>query len=651
MRASLMLGLMTAIALPLATAPSHQALATELRVAQAVGGPVVDYDVAPADVLAPTVDYDLTPKSAAQAPVVRYDVPSSAPAPATASVLAADRALAASLAERLKAEGFGKPATRKASNDGADRQALADHYAGDGAVLLWTRDGKLNARGQTLISTLKTADTWGLDSADFDVGAVEKALADGNAADAELALSLAALKYARYARGGRIIDPTKDLSSYLDQRPSLPEPHGVLAKLAASSDAGGYLTSLHPRHVSFRNLKTALNKLRNDTAEQDEIVQIPARGPLLSRGKTHKDVALLRERLDVPTLASDDGTAGNPEYFDDTLNAALIAFQKENGLTPDGLVGRQTRAAFGGGTRTVTEDMIIANMEMWRWKPEELGEDLHVIANIAELKVRVKQRGETIHEELIIVGKRNKQTPIFSDRMETIVFNPSWGVPNSIKVNELLPSLARGGTSFQRQNLRISYRGRDVDPRSIDWSRADIRNYHVYQPPGRGNVLGVVKFMFPNKHHVYMHDTPTKHLFKSKVRTYSHGCVRVRNPMRLAEVLLEADRAWPARRVASLVNGKGRENNVKLETGIPVHVVYQTVVADEAGNVDAFNDFYDHEKRIRLALAGQWSKVPRHRDHMLPVKINRKKIDAIARRHQQQQNPVNDIFQAIFGGF
>src|SRR5690606_26089288 len=160
---------------------------------------------------------------------------------------------------------------------------------------------------------------------------------------------------------------------------------------------------------------------------------------------------------------------------------------------------------------------------------------------------------ETIHSERLIVGKPDTQTPIFSDEMETIVFHPFWGLPNSIKVKEILPGLIRGTNVLARNDLRIQYRGRDINPASVDWRRTDIRNFHVYQPPSERNVPAVVKFLFPNKRPVYMHDTPTKHLFNSSRRMFSHGCLRVRAPLKFAELLLSQDKGWDRARVDWLV--------------------------------------------------------------------------------------------------
>lgn len=247
---------------------------------------------------------------------------------------------------------------------------------------------------------------------------------------------------------------------------------------------------------------------------------------------------------------------------------------------------------------------LLSNMEMWRWMPQELG-STHIWANIPEYQVRVFAKGRTIHQERMIVGKVANMTPMFSDAMETVVFKPYWNVPNSIKVKELLPSLLRGGSALRRQNLRVAYGGREVRPSSIDWSRRDIRNYHVFQPPGRGNALGRVKFLFPNKHAVYMHDTPTKHLFRKRRRAFSHGCMRVRNPLKFAEVLLKRDRGWDRKKIKTLAASGPDNNQVSLRNSVPVHVAYFTAEVSASGKITLHDDIYGHESRILAGLDGK----------------------------------------------
>jgi L,D-transpeptidase YcbB len=187
-----------------------------------------------------------------------------------------------------------------------------------------------------------------------------------------------------------------------------------------------------------------------------------------------------------------------------------------------------------------------------------------------------------------------------------VVFKPTWNVPDSIKVKELLPALAKNPQALARQGLRVAYQGKEIDPTTIDWSTTDIRALHVFQPPSGDNALGIVKFLFPNKHAVYLHDTPTKALFNQSRRTFSHGCIRVRNPVRLAEVLMEGDRNWTPAQVATQLAPTATENNhTNLTKKFAVHIAYFTAWANDAGDVQYFADVYGHEPNIHLGLEGK----------------------------------------------
>ncbi len=547
--------------------------------------------------------------------------------------------------------------------DDGDRIALAEFYINRGHKPLWiTKDGDLIAQSRSVMTTIKRADSWGLNSSDYKLPEPLPATStQKQQIKAEIMLSLAVLKYARHAKGGRVANPTKDLSSYIDRKGSVKAPNEVLEAVLTESDAGKYLESLHPKHPQFAKLRKMLLAMRAGELKEDKDtpVILPARGPMLRLDMIHPDVVLLRKRLKV-TDETDE-----PDVFDEFVLAAVKQFQQDNGLRTDGYVGRGTRRKLNGG-RTAraepTEDLLLANMEAWRWMPENLGKR-YVFVNIPEYKVRVFKNDEMVHEERVIVGKKHQQTPVFSDKLETVVLHPQWGVPNSIKVNEILPQLARG-RSLARQGLRIQRNGRDINPQSIDWSRADIRNYHVYQPSGRSNALGIVKFLFPNKHSVYLHDTPKKSLFNTSNRTYSHGCIRVRNPLRLAEILLEADKGWSPTQVTSLVSRGPENNNIPIQSDILVHVSYFTAWVDDNGRLKTWPDIYGHEKRIKLALAGKYHLIDRGLDHLAPVKYDRQRIARI-----QEQNGFfgggygggydgygggggpKTLLEAIFGGF
>lgn len=630
------------------------ALAQEApKVATAEPIPEPAQSAAPAAAAAPT-DVDPGPDDPADAPAepaAKAPVPEpSAPAAQKPVEPAATEAAAEPLDPLAHALKDRVTATTDTLNeaDKADRDALAAFYAERKYAPLWVTKSGLVAKGEAVIAEIKKADDWGLKAADFTLPAAVAANADDAAlAEAEVTLSTAVLKYARYARGGRIPDPAQQLSSFLDRKPQLIAPGEVLAKIAAADAPDATLRGFNPQHPQFEKLRQKYLALR-DAAAANEMVRLPDAGPMLKPGISHADVALLRKRLKVaaPT-ETPDGKPADATYFDTALLEAVKAFQKEKGLYQDGLVGRGTRAALND-FQVLTTDKLLANMEEWRWMPEDMGK-FHVWVNVPEFTVRVVKDGEVIHTERVITGLPDKQTPIFSETMKTIIAQPRWNVPNSIKVNELWPSLARGGEYFQRQGLRLSYNGRPVDPDDIDWEETDIRRFDIYQPPGPGNALGVVKFAFPNKHLVYMHDTPTKSLFERPSRAYSHGCMRVRDPRRLAEILLNEDKGWDAAKVDALIDHGPENNEVQIDRPIPVHVTYFTAWVDDSGETQMAADVYGHEKRIDLALAGKWDQITKGRDHLAPVKID-PEVRANIRRNKNYGS-VGDLVQSILGGF
>ncbi len=260
-----------------------------------------------------------------------------------------------------------------------------------------------------------------------------------------------------------------------------------------------------------------------------------------------------------------------------------------------------------------TTRLIVLNMERWRWLPNDLG-SFYVIVNVPEFMLRVTANGEQGFTARVVVGRPDTQTPIFSNKMQEIVFNPYWNVPNSIKSREVLPSTQRrtgwfsgGGwdtSVFKRHNLRVSKAGREIDPTKIDWKGVDIRTLDIYQPPGPGNVLGKVKFMFPNKHDVYMHDTPMRFAFDEPTRAESHGCVRVEKPDQLALLILKRDQEWSQAKVASAIMN-GYDRHVALKQKIPVHITYFTLRVNEDGSISNFADVYGHDARMAAALFGE----------------------------------------------
>ena len=437
--------------------------------------------------------------------------------------------------------------------DPTDRRAARAYYRSGQRKLLWVSQDGPTEHARNLMAELARAGEWGLRASDFRLPPVdqfESAWPLDKQVAFEARTTLAVLRYARHARGGRI--DLSQMTKEIDRAAPLLSPWTVLAGIAESDDPGAFLRGLHPRHPQFHVLRQAY-------------------------------------------LEALSGEALSPE-----VGRATDVRRKDRRKTRRSRKSRRKSAS----ARRRLSDRLLYNMEMWRWMPEQLG-DTYIWANIPEFKFRVMGQGRIVHEERMIVGKRSNKTPMFSDAMETIVINPYWVVPNSIKVKELLPSLLQGGSVLRRKNLRIALGERNIRPHAIDWSKKDIRNYRVYQPPGGGNALGRVKFLFPNRHAVYMHDTPTKHLFKRSARAFSHGCLRVRNPLRFAEVLLQRDRGWDLQHIKGLVKSGPEDNRVSLNSKVPVHVTYFTAVVTAAGDIEWRKDIYGHERLVKAGLAGK----------------------------------------------
>jgi murein L,D-transpeptidase YcbB/YkuD len=479
--------------------------------------PALDLDAGPSPEAGPD-PLTPTPQNAAPllAPGAAATLSESAPAPEADPIV---------LAVRQRLAGF---AHSRVNGEEADSAALKAFY-GERAGPLWLATDALTPRAEDTILEISQADAWGLQAAAFDLPRPAQVMADVEArAEAELKLSVAVLKYARAARGGRL-DPS-GVSRKFDQKPPVYDPSSLLLAIAERTDAAGYLRQLHPRHEQFSRLRQAL-------------------------------------------LAA--------------------------------------RAAPGEAGNSSKVRRLVANMERWRWLPDDLG-DFYVWDSVPEQMARVIDRQQVTFAEKIVVGKPSTPTPIFSANMQFIIFHPSWGVPAGMKVQELWPQLRKtGGGWFSSyplasavlagHGLYVSRGGHPVNPDAVDWSKVDIRAFDFVQPPGPKNVLGIVKFRFPNKHDVYMHDTPERHLFGGAVRAFSHGCMRVQNPVRLATVLLAHDKGWSASDVEGYVR---RGGEIALTKPIPVHVTYFTAVVDDAGKVQYYADLYGLDERVASALEG-----------------------------------------------
>lgn len=494
---------------------------------------------------------------------------------------------------------------QKLSISKKQKKGLARYYKAEGARLIWVNENGLDMKAiAKLISVFKRADQFGLDPRDYSLtklgGIPESArLTPEELANTELRTSLVAISYADHAQAGRVA-PTSINREFLDLTPKRPKPQTILAGLAAAGDDGlaENLESYNPIHPQFKALKEKLAEARAASITGTSPVRIPD-GPSLGPDTSHPQVALVRERLSIPPPA--DSKRKRPaRYYDETLAEAVRVFQETKGLKPDGVVGRQTREALNEGTIPISINTILSNMERWRWVPREFG-SRYVFINIPEFKFRYISGAKIIHEERIVTGSPKHPTPIFSDTIETVVFNPYWNVPKSILINEIIPAARNNPDYLYRNNLEVIWRGeRTVEPYMVDWQYVDPKKLDLRQTPGDRNALGRVKFLFPNRHAVYMHDTPSKHLFERRVRAYSHGCMRVRNPLEFARLLL-ADQGWSEERIRSTLQ-YSIDEHIPLKKKVPIYISYFTAWVDDDGTTHGYRDIYGYDASVRVAL-------------------------------------------------
>jgi murein L,D-transpeptidase YcbB/YkuD len=512
----------------------------------------------------------VTIESADLKPAPAIDIPLPDAAPVTA-LMQADLF-------RMAVEGLfaDDAAMRELRVSGKDREALSSFYAQAERPLVWAQDGAWSPAAKGAMERLKAADEDGLDPADYSLPdrGLRKDATPAQWARADVKLSLSVIRYARDARGGRI--DLARLSPLVTPKLALPAIDEVLRKVSSAGDAGGALEAYNPPHPGYKALKERLAKLRENHPSQPS-VRLP-RGPILRVGMKDPRVPLIRARFNLAK-----GT-DNQTVYDERVASAVAAFQKEKGLPNTGVLNAQTVAALSGPSVAQRQSDLIANMERWRWLPADLGKR-HIMVNVPEFRLQVVEGHNVVHQTRVIVGKEKSQTPIFSENMKYLVVNPSWTIPPSIMKKEILPGLANDPYYAARRGYKVIRRGDRIT---------------VQQPPGERNALGFVKFMFPNQHAVYLHDTPNRNLFSAGKRAFSHGCVRVDKPFELAEEIMGKDGKWTEQRLRGLI-GKG-ERYVHLTNPLPVHLTYFTLAVDEKGEVKRFEDLYGLDRKVRAAL-------------------------------------------------
>jgi len=327
-------------------------------------------------------------------------------------------------------------------------------------------------------------------------------------------------------------------------------------------------------------------------------------GATIRPGDVDPRIAAIAERLAVSGDIESAASAG--DRLDEYLEAGVRRFQSRHGLDADGIIGKGTLAAMN----VPVSERVVAltvNLDRVRWLDDDIEDDM-IVVNIAGFEAYLVQSGELVWQTRVQVGRTYHQTPVFRDEITYIAINPTWTVPYSIATKEMLPKLKSDATYLVSREFDVKDRsGKIVDSTQVDWNSLSRGNfpYTLVQRPGPSNALGRVKFMFPNKHSVYLHDTPSKYLFERAGRAFSHGCIRTQNPFDLAELLL-APQGWDRQRIQETLDSK-ELTNVVLETPVPVLITYFTARVDPDGTVHFFDDVYQRDQRVAEALARPFS--------------------------------------------
>ncbi|WP_099865994.1 L,D-transpeptidase family protein [Pararhizobium haloflavum] len=483
--------------------------------------------------------------------------------------------------------------------------AVEAHYA-KAAAFIWIDERGPNDRARAALSVLEAADSVGLDASDYRVAPLKRTGGqDARMRDRmrfEMDLSVKALTYVLDATRGRI-DPNK-ISGYHDFKRKSVDLAAAMRVIARVGDVAHYLEARSPRHETFQALSAEWTRLAAED-ERDDLI-IVAEGTFMRPGGESEElpnvVAAIRARgsdkLKTDHALTFADYKGSQRY-EGALVELVEAFQEENGLMSDGIVGRNTVLAMSQMTNAEKLEKLAFSMERLRWLNRDLG-DRHVLINAASYRVSYVEDNEEALNMRVVVGTKANQTYFFQDQIETVEYNPYWGVPRSIIVNEMLPKLRRDPSYLDRLGYEVTTRsGTQVASSSVNWYGVGANvPYNVRQPPGASNALGELKILFPNSHAIYMHDTPAKDLFGRDSRAYSHGCVRLEDPRAMAAAILGSTKENVGTEIA-----QGRNKAVKVEADIPVYVGYFTAWPNADGGIDYFGDVYERDMYLKRAEA------------------------------------------------
>ncbi|MEZ5911994.1 MAG: L,D-transpeptidase family protein [Paracoccaceae bacterium] len=497
----------------------------------------------------------------------------------------------------LRAEAQVTPFAQSLAEAAADDADVAAFYRERDYAPLWTTAADSERRA-AFLTALENAGGHGLPVSRYEAPVLRQAFLDarseGDRGRLEVQLSKAFLQYAHDVQTGALDPASIDPGIVRDvhRRSRL----GLLRNFATARPAG-FLRALPPQSIEYAQLKKARYDLQALIAHGGWGPRVTANS--LKPGDEGAPVVQLRNRLIAMGYMPRSAT----QSYDATMQAAVQRFQADHGLTPDGVAGEGTVAEINVDPSERLKSVIVA-LERERWMNFDRGQR-HVWVNLADFTAKIIDDGKVTFESRSVVGKNagDTRSPEFSDVMEYMVVNPTWNVPRSIVTKEYLPMLQKNPNAAGHLRITDS-RGRVVDRGAVDFTQFSARSFPfaMSQPPSSRNALGLVKFMFPNKHNIYLHDTPQKSLFDREVRAFSHGCIRLADPFGFAYALLARQSSDPRGLFKSYLD-TGRETQLPLQQTVPVHLVYFTAVPTARGEMTYRRDVYGRDARIFDALS------------------------------------------------
>ena len=475
---------------------------------------------------------------------------------------------------------------------------IAEFYRSNGYKAIWTgKDRKSKQRREAFLRAVADASEHGLPASRYDPQKlkinIRKVKSERDLGRLEVEMSRLFLRYARDIQTG-VLNPRR-VAEGIKREVPLRNRTALLTSFSKSS-AKGFIKKLPPSNPEYTRLMKEKIRLEKLIGKGGWGPKVQAKA--LKPGKSSNAVVQLRNRLIAMGYLKRTST----KVYDDRIKQAVAQFQRDHGLFTDGVVGQGTMAAINVQPETRLTQIIVA-MERERWMNMPRGKR-HIWVNITDYHARVIDNGKVTFKTRSVVGANDKdrRTPEFSDVMEHMVINPTWNVPRSIATKEYLPMLQENPNAVRHLNL-IDATGRIVSRDGLDFSEFDEETFpfDLKEPPSRGNALGLVKFMFPNRHNIYLHDTPAKKLFGRERRAFSHGCIRLNDPFDFAYTLLKKQVRYPETFFKQKLS-TGRETVVELNEHVPVHLVYRTAFTEAKGKVQFRNDVYGRDARIWKAL-------------------------------------------------